>query len=118
MFGLFKKNVETPDENIHIEEQEQVEKKGFFSRALEKTVGNLKSIIPEKKEKIEFDVIEEILIEADMEYEIIEKAMDGLPLVITRAQLRHRLVSLFEHAPVIDRSNMPTPYIELIIGVN
>ncbi len=117
MFGLFKKKVETPEEEI-IVEQEQVEKKGFFSRALEKTVGNLKSIIPEKKEKIEFDVIEEILIEADMEYEIIEKAMDGLPEVITRAQLRHRLVSLFEHAPIIDKSNMPSPYIELIIGVN
>jgi len=127
MFGLFKKKQETPkeeilEENVQIEQEEQktqqVEKKGFFSRALEKTVGNLKSIIPEKKEKIEFDVIEEILIEADMEYEIIEKAMDGLPEVITRAQLRHRLVSLFEHAPIIDRSNMPTPYIELIIGVN
>ena len=120
MFGLFKKKEETTEEVVQeIEvEEEKVEKKGFFSRALEKTVGNLKSIIPEKKEKIEFDVIEEILIESDMEYEIIEKAMDGLPEVITRAQLRHRLVSLFEHAPIIDRSNMPTPYIELIIGVN
>ena len=130
MFGLFKKKTEEPKEELLEEIQEideietvaeepaKVEKKGFFSRALEKTVGNLKSIIPEKKEKIEFDVIEEILIEADMEYEIIEKAMDGLPELITRAQLRHRLVSLFEHAPIIDRSNMPSPYIELIIGVN
>lgn len=127
MFGLFKKKEETPKKEIvneipkeeqSVQEITKVEKKGFFSRALEKTVGNLKSIIPEKKEKIEFDVIEEILIEADMEYEIIEKAMDGLPELITRAQLRHRLVSLFEHAPIIDKSNMPTPYIELIIGVN
>jgi len=117
MFGLFKKKAETPTEDIIVKE-EQVDKKGFFSRALEKTVGNLKSIIPEKKEKIEFDIIEEILIEADMEYEIIEKAMDGLPSIITREQLRHRLVSLFEHAPIIDKSNMPSPYIELIIGVN
>jgi len=120
MFNLFKKKETTPDKEIieEIESEKEPEKKGFFSRALEKTVGNLKSIIPEKKEKIEFDLIEEILIEADMEYEIIEKAMDGLPELITRAQLRHRLVSLFEHAPIIDRSNMPSPYIELIIGVN
>ena len=117
MFGLFKKKEESTQEEVIIPVEKE-EKKGFFSRALEKTVGNLKSIIPEKKEKIEFDVIEEILIEADMEYEIIEKAMDGLPELITRAQLRHRLVSLFEHAPIIDRSNMPSPYIELIIGVN
>jgi len=119
MFGLFKKKEETPQEEVILPvEKKEEEKKGFFSRALEKTVGNLKSIIPEKKEKIEFDLIEEILIEADMEYEIIEKAMDGLPELITRVQLRHRLVSLFEHAPIIDRSNMPSPYIELIIGVN
>lgn len=93
-------------------------KKGFFARALEKTVANFKSIIPVKKEKIEFDVIEELLIEADMEYEIIEKAMDGLPEMITRDQLRHRLVSLFEHAPEVDFNEVPEPFIELIIGVN
>jgi len=120
MFSLFKKKASADQEELlHINEEEELtEKKGFFSRALEKTVGNLKSIIPEKKEKIEFDIIEEILIEADMEYEIIEKAMDGLPDLITRAQLRHRLVMLFEHAPIIDKSTLPKPYIELIIGVN
>jgi fused signal recognition particle receptor len=53
-----------------------------------------------------------------MEYEIIEKAMNGLPEMISRQQLRHRLVMLFEHAPIIDTSNMPSPYVELIIGVN
>ncbi|PIF03722.1 MAG: signal recognition particle-docking protein FtsY [Arcobacter sp.] len=119
MFNIFKKKTDTNvSETIINQDTKEEEKKGFFSKALEKTVGNLKAIIPEKKEKIEFDVIEEILIEADMEYEIIEKAMDGLPEFITRAQLRHRLVSLFEHAPIIDKSNIPTPYIELIIGVN
>lgn len=124
MFGLFKKKskesleeeiLQTQIENIN---DEEASKKSFFSRALEKTVGNLKTIIPAKKEKIEFDLIEEILIEADMEYEIIEKAMDGLPDLITREQLRHRLVMLFEHAPIIDKSSLPKPYIELIIGVN
>ncbi|MEA3289727.1 MAG: signal recognition particle-docking protein FtsY [Campylobacterota bacterium] len=75
-------------------------------------------MVPKKKEKIEFDIIEELLIEADMEYEIVEKAMDGLPEMITRDQLRHRLVSLFEHAPEVDYDNIPKPFIELIIGVN
>ena len=91
---------------------------GIFKSALSKTFENIKSIVPVKKEKIEFDTIEEILIQADMEYEIIEKAMDGLPLLITRSQLRHRLVMLFEHAPNIDISNLPKPFVELIIGVN
>jgi fused signal recognition particle receptor len=137
MFGIFKrkKKPETIEEN-NIQNQENLQivdsknnetanndiakenKKGFFARALEKTVNNFKSIVPAKKEKIEFDIIEELLIEADMEYEIIEKAMDGLPDLITRDQLRHRLVMLFEHAPIIDETNIPKPFIELIIGVN
>jgi len=94
------------------------EKKGFFSRALEKTFASIKTVVPVKKEKIDFDDIEEMLIEADMEYEIIEKAMDGLPAEITRKQLRHRLVMLFEHAPDVDLSNLPKPFVRLIIGVN
>jgi len=115
MFGIFKKS---PKKEEIIEETSVEEKQGFFSRALEKTVSNIKSIVPVKKEKIEFDIIEELLIEADMEYDIIEKAMDGLPDLITKAQLKHRLVSLFEHAPDVDLSNLPKPFVELIIGVN
>lgn len=94
------------------------EKKGFFSRALEKTFASIKTVVPTKREKIDFDDIEEMLIEADMEYEIIEKAMDGLPEEITRKQLRHRLVMLFEHAPKVDLNNLPKPFVRLIIGVN
>ncbi len=111
-----------PQEEVKLEEeinQEKIEeKKGFFSRALEKTFENIKSVVPNKKEKISFEDIEEMLIEADMEYEIIEKAMDGLPEEITRKQLRHRLVMLFEHAPDVDLSNLPKPFVRLIIGVN
>ena len=94
------------------------EKKGFFSRALEKTFASIKTVVPQKQEKISFDDIEELLIEADMEYEIIEKAMNGLPAEITRKQLRHRLVMLFEHAPKVDLSSLPKPFVRLIIGVN
>lgn len=129
MFGIFKKKSQEQTTNqqeeqinsnssLETETSQQEEQKSFLSRALGKTVSNIKSIVPAKKEKIEFDVIEELLIEADMEYEIIEKAMDGLPDMIKRDQLRHRLVMLFEHAPIIDTSNIPKPFCELIIGVN
>lgn len=106
------------ESKVEEESETEEEKKGFFSRALKKTFGNIKSVIPQKQEKIAFDDIEEMLIEADMEYEIIEKAMDGLPEEITRKQLRHRLVMLFEHAPDVDLSNLPKPFVRLIIGVN
>ncbi|RLA82560.1 MAG: signal recognition particle-docking protein FtsY [Epsilonproteobacteria bacterium] len=109
-------NEEKPQEIQKVEEPSQ--SKGFFARALEKTISNFSSIVPKKKEKIEFDIIEELLIEADMEYEIIEKAMDGLPSMINRKELRHRLIMLFEHAPDVDVDNLPSPFVELIIGVN
>jgi len=106
------------EEVIKEEKVEEVASKSFFSRALSKTFENIKSVVPQRQEKILFDDIEELLIEADMEYEIIEKAMDGLPEEITRKQLRHRLVMLFEHAPDVDLSNLPKPFVRLIIGVN
>jgi len=118
VFNIFKKKSNDSEKTSQEVVENSQEEKSFFTKALEKTVGNLKSIVPIKKEKIEFNLIEEILIEADMEYEIIEKAMDGLPELITRAQLRHRLVMLFEHAPIINETTLPKPYVELIIGVN
>eukprot|EP01029_Cantina_marsupialis_P030965 TRINITY_DN8669_c0_g1_i1.p1 TRINITY_DN8669_c0_g1~~TRINITY_DN8669_c0_g1_i1.p1 ORF type:complete len:348 (-),score=103.02 TRINITY_DN8669_c0_g1_i1:120-1163(-) len=112
----FKEEEPIVEETTQDEEEEN--SKGFFSKALSKTFENIKSVVPQKKEKIAFDDIEELLIEADMEYEIIEKAMDGLPEFITRKQLRHRLVMLFEHAPEVDMSNLPKPFVRLVIGVN
>jgi fused signal recognition particle receptor len=110
MFGIFKKK--------STQEVDAQESKNFFSKALEKTADNIKSVVPKKAQKIEFNTIEEILLEADMDYDIIQKAMDGLPDMISRDKLRHRLVSLFEHAPDVDLSNIPKPFIQLIIGVN
>ncbi len=111
--------VEEPiEETIEEPQQQEEPKKGFFARALNKTLENLKSTIPVGVEKIDFDTIEEILIESDMEYEIVEKAMTGLSDKISRKDLRHRLVSLFEHAPEVDTTNLPKPFVELIIGVN
>ncbi len=111
MFNFFKK-----DEALDVEKSEK-EDKSFFSKAFEKTFSSIKRVVPQKKEKISFDEIEELLIEADMEYEILEKAMNGLPDMITRKQLRHRLVMLFEHSPEVNLANTK-PFVQLIIGVN
>ena len=128
MFSFFKKkkedNVKVDENPVELKNEEiekkepKEEKKSFFSRALEKTFASIKTVVPQKQEKITFDDIEELLIEADVEYEIIEKAMNGLPSEITRKQLRHRLVMLFEHAPKVDLSSLPKPFVKLIIGVN
>jgi len=137
MFGIFKRNKKEEIEEVVQEEtivkqdskdlvepKEEVqtpvveEKKSIFAKAFSKTFENFKSVVPKKQEKIDFETIEEMLIESDIEYEIIEKAMDGLPEQIKRSELRHRLVMLFEHAPEVDTSNIPKPFVELVIGVN
>lgn len=92
--------------------------KSFFTKTLKNTIENITSIIPKKQEKISFDDIEDILISSDMDYDIVQKAMDGLPKLITKEQLRHRLVMLFEHAPNTTIENLPKPFVQLIIGVN
>jgi fused signal recognition particle receptor len=113
MFSFFKK---TPS----MQNTEPKEDKNFFASALEKTIQNISSLtsIGTKTQKIDFDTIEEILIESDMSYDIVALAMDGLPKQISKDQLRHRLISLFEFAPTIDTSNIAKPFVQLIIGVN
>lgn len=113
MFSFLKKN---KDKDNQVVENSEVSE-NFFSKAFSKTFASIKSVVPQKKEKISFEEIEEILIEADVEYEIIEKAMNGLPSMISRKELRHRLVMLFEHAPEVNLANTK-PFVRLIIGVN
>lgn len=112
MFGFLKKN--EPENN----KSDSAKTKNFFAIALEKTISNISQINGSKTDKIAFDKIEEILIEADMSYEIVSLAMDGLPKLITKEQLKHRLISLFEFAPKINISNYQKPYVQLVVGVN
>lgn len=110
MFGIFKKNQTQTTQEIE-------KKESIFQKAFEKTFSNIKSLIPQKQEKIDFDTIEEMLIEADVDYDIVQKAMDGLDDKVSRASLRHRLVSLFEHVENFTLS-IEKPQTILIIGVN
>jgi len=113
MFNFLRKEEIIIDHNL----KEKQENKNFLSKALDKTFSSIKSVVPQKKEKISFEQIEELLIEADVEYEIIEKAMNGLPSMITKEQLRHRLIMLFEHSPKVNLQQTK-PFVQLIFGVN
>jgi len=118
MFGFLKKDENKIDNSLDVKKlDKEQENKNFLSKALDKTFSSIKSVVPQKKEKISFDEIEELLIEADVEYEIIEKAMNGLPNMITKEQLRHRLIMLFEHSPKVHLPQTK-PFVQLIFGVN
>jgi fused signal recognition particle receptor len=69
--------------------------------------------------KLSFDDIEQKLIESDMDYDIVQKVMDGLAQQISQEQLNHRLLMLFEH--IVPNDTNPTndkPFVELVFGVN
>jgi fused signal recognition particle receptor len=88
-----------------------------ISKGLEKTTDAIKSVIPEKKEKYDKEIIEEILIVSDIEYELVEKILDNLPKEVTKEKLKKELDKIFENIKPY-QSPEATPFVELIIGVN
>lgn len=90
---------------------------GFIKKGLKKTVEAIKSIVPEKKEKIERDVIEEILIESDMEYDLVEKIVEKLPKEVTQVKLKNELMKIFSNLKIYEEEEHK-PFVELVIGVN
>ena len=70
-----------------------------------------------KKSGYSRDELEDILLEADIEYEIVEKVLNELPKNnIKKEQLKNSLILLFDiqESKVIQAN----PFVELIIGVN
>ena len=103
MFGWVKNKIQNVKEKI--------------SKGLEKTGEAIKSVIPEKKEKYPKDIIEEILIVSDVEYDLVEKILDNLPKEVTRDKLKKELDKIFENLTPYEAPEVK-PFVELIIGVN
>ncbi|KHG33274.1 signal recognition particle-docking protein FtsY [Sulfurospirillum sp. MES] len=91
----------------------------FLKKGLEKTLGSIKDILPERVEKIDKTLLEEILIESDIPYELVEEILYYLPPAssIARADVRRVLKAYFTY-PMPERSSEQTPFVELVIGVN
>ena len=90
----------------------------IFKKALKKTNEAIKSVVGlEKKEKIDRDIIEEALIEADIDYDLVEKIVDKLPKEVTRDKLKKELLKIFD-VPENKIEINDKPYVFLIIGVN
>ncbi len=51
----------------------------ILKKVLKKTNDAIREIVPEKRQKITKDEFEEILLEADVNYELIEMFLDDLP---------------------------------------
>jgi len=71
-----------------------------------------------KRSKIDKDELEDLLLEADVNYELVEKILDQLPDSITRVQLYNSLVAVFDYRANWIFPGDEKPFVEMIIGVN
>lgn len=89
----------------------------LFKKVLGKTNDAIKEVAPTKKKSVTKDEFEEILLEADVDYTLVEKLLEGLPQKINRIQAFNSLISVFQYAIDTKESDV-TPFVEMIIGVN
>lgn len=91
---------------------------GFIKRSLTKTAEAIKSIVPKKKLSFSKEEIEEILLEADVEYALVEIILNEIyQTKITRDILRSKLLATLAHT-TYEEPKFTAPFVELIVGVN
>ncbi len=90
---------------------------GFIKRAFGSSKKDEKKKI--KRDKIDKEELEDLLLEADVNYDLIEKLLEQLPDSINRVQLYNSLVAVFNYkANWIYPTAEQKPFVEMIIGVN
>ncbi|HDW9352258.1 TPA: signal recognition particle-docking protein FtsY [Campylobacter jejuni] len=89
----------------------------FFKKGLTKTLENIIGVKGENK-KITKDLLEEILLEADVSYEIVEEIIYYLPPQneVKKEDLKRVMGSYFLYEK--KETNQEKPFVELILGVN
>lgn len=90
----------------------------ILKKVFKKTNEAIKEIVPVKKQKITQDEFEEILLEADVNYELVEKFLENLPKKIDRAKAYNTLISVFQYSANWKKETDTKPFIEMIVGVN
>ena len=89
----------------------------LFKKVLGKTNDAIKDIAPKKRKNIPKDEFEDILLEADVNYGLVEKLLETLPDTISRIQAFNSLISVFQYKADFKESDAK-PFVEMIIGVN
>lgn len=91
---------------------------GFLKKAFGKTSEAIHEIAPEKKSKIRKEDFEDILLEADVNYGLIERLLEGLPDTITKVQAFNSLISVFQYKAEWIEPGSYKPFVEMVVGVN
>ena len=91
---------------------------GFIKKSLNKTVEAIKTVAPKKKIFFTKDELEDILLEADVEYALVEIILNEIyQEKITRDILRSKLLATLSHT-TYSEPEYTAPFVELIVGVN
>lgn len=89
----------------------------LFKKVLGKTNDAIKEVAPKKRKAIPKDEFEDILLEADVHYDLVERLLEALPENINRVQAFNSLISVFQYKADFKESDAK-PFVEMIIGVN
>jgi len=89
----------------------------LLKKVLGKTSDAIKDVAPTKRKVIPKDEFEDILLEADVNYELVERLLEGLPDKISKIQAFNSLISVFQYKADFKESDAK-PFVEMIIGVN
>lgn len=91
---------------------------GFIKNSLKKTVDAIKTVAPKKKLSITKDELEEILLESDVEYDLVEIILNEIyQEKVTREILRSKLLATLAYTSYKE-PEFVAPFVELIVGVN
>jgi len=90
----------------------------FIKESFDKTADAIKTVVPKKKVTFTVDEIEDILLEADVEYPLVEIITNEIyQEVVTRDILRSKLLATLAHT-YYKEPEFTTPFVELVVGVN
>ena len=92
---------------------------GFIKKGLAKTLDAIKVVAPKKELLVDKESLEEILLEADVSYDVVEEIIYYLPPSdkVKRADVRRVMLSYFMDKNE-NKKEIKKPFVELIIGVN
>ena len=91
---------------------------GFIKKSLGKTIEAIKTVAPKKKVSFTKDELEDILLEADVEYDLVEIIIEQTYQdKITREILRSKLLATLAYT-TYKEPDYTSPFVELIVGVN
>jgi len=91
---------------------------GFIKKSLEKTVDAIKTVAPKRKVYFSKEELEDILLEADVEYALVEIILNEIyQEKVTRDILRPKLLATLSNSAYKEPEYTP-PFVELIVGVN